>query len=57
VLGQRHARRAAGKGVYVASGLGSQDAVALRYFVVGIMNSAPARMPDGHRCVTAFCRV
>ncbi len=28
-----------------------------RYFVVGIMNSAPARMPDGQRCVTAFCRV
>ncbi len=27
------------------------------YFVVGIMNSAPARMPDGQRCVTAFCRV
>jgi hypothetical protein len=27
------------------------------YFVVGIMKSAPARMPDGQRCVTAFCRV
>jgi hypothetical protein len=29
----------------------------LRYFVVGIMKSAPARMPEGQRCVTAFCRV
>ena len=62
VLRQRHAWRPAGQRVHVGKGArrgrsvghGADEA---GYFVVGIMNSAPARMPEGQRCVTAFCRV
>ena len=62
VLRQRHAGRPAGGRMHVGTdNLGRHvvrpSPVRPGYFVVGIMNSAPARMPDGQRCVTAFCRV